>query len=256
MKTFLDVYSDYGSIISYSSQNLLGNMPAKNVLSQVPMSWSTVSASTHTIVGSLSFIDDDSYICPIDSYYIDIEYAPIGSTFRLELLTTLIGPPNYVFTNYNTKEKDILYLIGNTGLSVGGFWKLTVTPPYPSVIKLNRVMVGQAWLPNLTVAGDITIAKNSIIKTDRQRNGGIFLPTSINYRTNTVQYKELDKDTSFALLDALSRYGSGTTIFIEGLINTSAFTFTSIYGRLIKWTDPIKSVSGNYSITLTIEETI
>jgi hypothetical protein len=256
MKTLLDVYSDYGSIISYSSQNLVGNMPAKNILSQVPMIWSTVNASTHTIVGSLAFIDDDTYVCPIDSYYFDVEYAPIGTTFTLEIYTNLIDPPNFTYTTTNAAEKEILYLVGSNDLTTGFFWKLIVTPPYSSILKLSRVMVGQAWLPNLNPVGDITVAKNTFLKSDRQRNGGAFLPPSVNYRTNTIQYKELDKDIIFSLLDALSRYGSGTTIFVEGLTSTSSFTFTSIYGRLIKWTDPIKSLSGKYSITLTIEETI
>ena len=36
MKTFLDVYSDYGNIVAVSSEVAAGNMRAKNVLSQVP----------------------------------------------------------------------------------------------------------------------------------------------------------------------------------------------------------------------------
>ncbi len=256
MKTLLDVHSDYGSIISYSSQNASGNMYAKNVLSQVPLLWATVNASSHTIVGSLAFIDDTTYVCPVDSYYFDIEYAPVGTIFSLDIYTNLSNPPTFNYTITNTKIKEILYLVGGDNLTTGFFWKLTITPPYSSIIKLSRVMIGQAWLPNLTPSGDITIAKNTFLKGERQRNGGVFLPHSINYKTNTVQYKELHKDVLFSLLDALNRYGSGTTIFVQGLLSTSAFTFTSIYGRLIKWTDPIKSVSGNYSITLTIEETI
>lgn len=255
MKTLLDVYSDYGTIISYSSQNIVGNMQAKNVLSQVPVVWSTINAPTHNIVGSLAFIDSNTYVCPIDSYYINVEYAPIGTVFTLHIYTDLMSVPTQTYSIINTTTSEVLYLVGDVSITTGFFWKLIITPPYSSSIKIARIMVGQAWIPNLTVSGDITIAKNPFIKSERQRNGGVYIPPSINFRTNTLQYKELDKEMLFSLMDALSRYGSGSAIFIEGLVSTSAFTFTSLYGRLIKWTEPVKSFSGKYSITLTIEET-
>ena len=253
MKTLLDVYSDYGSIISFSSE--AGNMLAKNVISQVPLIWKTNAATSHNIVGSLAFIDDSTYVCPVDSFYIQVEYAPIGTLFTLEIYSDLLDPPSYSYSATNTTETEVLTLIADY-LTIGYFWKLVITPPSSSYIKIGRVMVGQAWQPNIGPSGDVTVSKNPFIKSERQRNGGVHIPPSINYKTNTVTYMELDKESLFALLDALSRYGSGATIYVEGLLSTSSFTFTSIYGRLIKWTEPQKSLSGNYSITLTVEETL
>lgn len=255
MKTFLDVYSDYGNIYSVSSEIASGNMKAKNVLSQVPQIWKTLPAITHNIIGTLAFIDDNTYVCPVDSFYIQVDYAPIGSQFILEIYSDLLSPASYTYTATNTKTKETLYLIGGY-LTIGHYWKLRVIPPNSSHIKISRVMVGQAWLPTIGPSGDITVFKNTFLKPDRQRNGGVYLPPSVNYRTNTLLYQELDKDDLFYLQDALSRYGTGATIFVEGLTSTSAFTFTSIYGRLIKWTEPEKSISGKYSITLTVEETL
>lgn len=244
MNILLDVYSDYGSIVSASSTS--GNMVAKNVLSQVPLIWKTVSGTSHTIAGSLAFVDDYTYVCPVDSYYIDIEYAPIGTQFTLGIHTDLGAAPTHTYTVVNTKISEVLYLVAGDYVT-GFFWKLTITPPSASMVKISRVMVGQAWLPNLGPSGDITIAKNAFIKNERQRNGGTFISPSVNFRTVTLQYRELEKTVIFSLLDALSRYGSGTTIFVEG---------SNVYGRLIRWSEPTKSVSGNYTITLTIEETL
>lgn len=255
MKTFLDVYSDYGNIVAVSSEVAAGNMKAKNVLSQVPQLWKTTSNNVHTITGKLEFIDSADFVCPVDSYYVYVDYAPIGSIFKLEILPDLMQPASATYFFNNTLQEQALYSIGST-LTVGAYWKLTVTCPYASILKISRVMVGQAWLPGISVSGDITVAKNTFIKGERQRNGGMYIPPSINYRTNTVLYSELDKDDLFSLQDALSRYGTGATIFVEGLTSTSAFTFTSIYGRLIKWTQPEKSISGNYSISITVEETL
>jgi hypothetical protein len=164
-------------------------------------------------------------------------------------------PASYTYSFTNTSTAEIFYSMGDH-LTVGKYWKLKAITPFSSIIKISRVMVGQAWLPNIGVSGDVSLNKNPYIKGERQRNGGVYIPPSINYKTNTISYRELNKDSLFTLQDALSRYGTGTTIFIEGLIGTSAFTFTSIYGRLIKWTEPEKSISGNYAINLTIEESI
>jgi hypothetical protein len=37
MKILLDIFSDYGTIISSSSEAASGNMKAKNVINQVPL---------------------------------------------------------------------------------------------------------------------------------------------------------------------------------------------------------------------------
>lgn len=255
MKTFLDIYSDYGSIVSKSSELSTGNMHAKNVLSQVPRVWKTTSDTVHTIIGTLAFSDSNSFIVPIDSYYIAMEYVPEGSTFTLEILTDLFSPPTHTYTFVNDYNSGPIFGLGGV-FSVGFFWKLTIHTIVPSYINISRIMIGQAWVPNLTVCGDITLNKQGFLKPERKRNGGVYLPPSTNYITSTLTYKELDKTSLFSLQDALCRYGTGTTVFVEGLVNTSAEKSTSMYGRLIKWTEPQKSVSGNYSISITIEESL
>lgn len=253
MRTLIDVYSDYGVVGTASSSIDTFGMGKANIIQQIPSNWGTSAGTTHSIEGSLAFRESTEFLCPIDSFIVLPTDVPTGSIYTLEIFNGVTLA--YTYSETTTYPNQKIEHIGFT-LVVGNKWKLTIVTPISTSIRVSRVLVGKLWEPNLTVVGDITIAKTGFYPGQRLRNGGTFIAPSKNLRTLSVNYQELTEEAMFSLQDALSSYGSGASIFVEGLVNTTAFTMTSIYGRLKEWGKPTRSVSGRYSISLVIEESL
>lgn len=254
MKILFDIYSDMGSIISDSGSEV--TMPPSNLLDGVPSYWSSLdSVGPHTISGTITIGED--YPAPIDTFAINIGSAPSGIIATLRVFDTLVattpiathsiilsGTPGWKFFNITST-----YVIQK--------WELAFTNTVfaPFRVVASRVLAGLSWLPNMGVSSDISIDKLPYSKPVRFRNGGVYVPPSISYTTHLLNYQELDHQTTFSLQDSLANYGSGATIFVFGLEGTTALTFTTLYGRIKEWGKPKLSVSGKYSLSITIEET-
>lgn len=251
MKTLIDIYSDFGEILSASSDNESRGMGAANVIDQLPTIWGTDQNISHSITGSLKFIDDvDDFLCPIDSFIIVPYKLPVNSTITIKIYNDdgEISSNTIVTSveNENIKFLDFDVVLGRT-------WELTIDLPYSTDIKILRVMVGQLWKPNREVSGDLNIELTPFVQAQRQRNGGVFTGVYTSIKTISVSYLELEPEILFQLQDMLSRYSSGASIYMDGLVNTGIYNQTSIFGRIREWGKPVKSISGNFSINLTIE---
>lgn len=252
MKLLFDIYSDNGSI-TYDSGSLPTMLP-ENLLDSVPTYWgSNLSPGPHKISSSITI--GDGYPAPIDTFAINIGSARAGSIARLRLFDSLD-------TELVVEERTLSGLPGWLVIElaeviVATKWELEFTNPSATNFQVvaSRVLAGLSWIPNIGITVDLSVAKQPYSKPVRFRNGGVYVPPSYEFRSITLSYEELDKVSTFALQDALGNYGSGTSILAFGLVGTTALTFTSIYGRIREWGKPKLSISGNYSIGVTIEET-
>lgn len=251
MKTLIDIYSDFGAILSASSDNDSRGMGAANIIDQLPTIWGTNQNLSHIITGSLKFIDDvDDFLCPVDSFIIIPYKLPSGSV----VTARIYNDEGQVSSNtiVTTTDNEVIKFL-DFDVVLGRTWELVITLPYITDIKILRVMVGQLWKPNREVSGDLNIELTPFVQAQRQRNGGVFTGVYTSVKTITVSYLELEPKILFQLQDILSRYSSGASIYMDGLVNTGIYNQTSIFGRIREWSKPIKSVSGNFSINLTIE---
>lgn len=253
MKLLIDIYSDYGSVLYSSSEVADKGFNARNVIDQIPTYWATTNSTTHTIRGSLAFIDSKDYICPIDSIVILPKVLPINSNVTIKLYTEYPGTPIYS-TSYTTLVANEQIKMFDLPIQLAKYWEIQFTLPISTYIILSRVMFGHAWYPTYGVSGSIGMDKSGYFKGDRYRNGGTFVAPSTNYTSQKLEFSELSETACYSLLDAVSRYGSGATIVVHELVGTASLTSASIYGRVKEWGNPKKSVSQSYSISLSIEE--
>lgn len=253
MKLLIDIYSDYGNVLSASSELVSNGLGASNVLDQVPTCWGTTASTTHTIRGSLAFIDSSDYTCPVDSFVVVPKKLPIGTTVTLNLYTSYPAPPVFSTSVVTTVEDEQVRVLG-FDIQLATQWELVFSVPSTTNIVISRVLVGQEWVPTYGVTGTVEISKSGYLKGDRYRNGGVFIAPSTNYTTQKLEFSELNRETCYSLLDALSRYGSGATVLVYDLAGDSSLTVSYIYGRVREWGIPKKSVSQAYSISLNIEE--
>ena len=253
MKLLIDIYSDYGSIIAASSELEVSGLSANNVLDQVPTAWGTSVSTTHTIRGSLGFVDSMDYTCPVDSFVIVPIKLPVGTSVTLNLYSTYPSSPVFTYNLTTTVENEEIKVLG-FDIQLATQWELVFTLPSPTYIVISRVLIAQGWVPTYGVTGVVDISKVGYFKGERYRNGGTFIAPSANYTTQKLEFSELTRETAYSLLDALSRYGSGATIVVNDLAGDSSLTVSSIYGRVKEWGIPKKSISQAYSLSLNIEE--
>lgn len=251
MKILFDIYTDRGAILSDSGHK--PTMPPGNLLDQVPNHWSsTTGVGPHYVVGTATI--GEGLQAPIDTFAFNVRSAQSGITATLRLYDTIdASTPTSTYS---------ILLDGTVGwkffniteISLVAKWELRFSNTVPFSVILSRVIGGLAWIPNIGASGDIGIDRTAYAKSIRKRNGGVFIPPSVNYNTQALTYKELDEQSTFSLLDALASYGSGGNVFVFGLEGTTALTITKLYGRIKEWSKPTLSISGNYSLSITIEE--
>lgn len=253
MKMLFDIYTDKGSILSDSGHET--TMPPTNLLDQVPNHWaSTSSVGPHYVAGTATI--GDGLQAPIDTFAFNVRSAQSGIIATLRLYDTIdASTPTRIYSKI-LDGTDGWKFFNITEISLVAKWELSFSNTVFGTFRviLSRVIGGLAWIPNIGASGDIGIDRAAYAKSIRKRNGGVFIPPSVNYNTQALTYKELDEQSTFSLLDALANYGSGGNVFVFGLDGTTALTITKLYGRIKEWSKPTLSISGNYSLSITIEE--
>lgn len=253
LKIFADIFNHFGEIVEVSSELADQGFAAANVLSSDRVSWRTESSASHYITGSLVFLSDDSYACPVDSIVLLGHNIPSTATITLEIFSTLEDPPSATHTISWSENITIDLELPAT---IGYFWKLTITDTSPFVLQIATILIGSSWSPTRGVDADShEIGRAAMSKKYNLRNGSMFVQPSKSYRYHKITVREMTDIDAFAFTDITFRYGKSTPIFVYLLNGTSLFTTSVFYGRLVEWSSLTpSSASGNFKVTFTIEE--
>lgn len=253
LKIFADTFNHFGEIVEVSSELAAQGFNASNVITPDRVSWRTESDSSHYITGTLVFLSDDSYACPVDSIVILGHNIPSTAEITLEVFSTLEEPASATHTIAWSENITIDLELAPT---IGHFWKLSVTNSSPFVMQVATIMVGSSWSPTRGVDADShEIGRAALSKKYNLRNGSIFVQPSKSYRYHKITVREMTDIDAFAFTDITFRYGKSIPIFVYLLNGTSLFTTSVFYGRLVEWSSLApSSASGNFKVTFTIEE--
>ena len=253
LKIFADISNQFGQIVEFSSELADQGFYASNVNIPDRVSWKTNSDTSHYIIGTLVFGDDDSFAAPVDSVVILDHNIPSTATITLDIYTDLESAPN---SSYTISWSEFLTIDLALTATLGHYWKLTITDTVAFELSISTILVGSSWAPSRGVDADShEIGRNSLSKRLTLRNGSTFVQPTKSFRYHRITVKEMTDSDAFGFSDITFRYGKSTPIFVYLLNGTSLFTTSVYYGRLIEWSSlSPTSVSGNYKVSFTIEE--
>lgn len=254
IKIFGDIYSYYGDIVAASSELSSQGFAARNLILQDPLPWYSVIDSSHYISGSLSFKgDNQNSVCPLDSIAILGHNIPLDAVVTLGIYNSLDGPAILEYTLPITASN---YFDLDLDISSGNYWKLSIILTSPQIIYITHLLIGHSWRSTRGVdATSYEITRNSSSKRHNLRNGSTFVQPTVSYKTQKITINELNSSDAFNLSDMFFTYGKSAPVLIQILENTNLTEVSSFYGKIVEWS-PLSpsSVSGNYKVSLTIEE--
>lgn len=254
IKVLAEIYSYYGGIVDFSSELASQGFYASNLTKQDPLPWKSLSNTYHFITGRLDFKENNSgYVCPVNALVILGHNIPAGALITLSIYNSLASSPTSVF-NLVAYSGDMAFM--DLAITSGFYYKLEINLTAAQSIKITHLLIGSSWSPTRGVdASSYELCSVSPSKRLNLRNGSTFVPPTVKYRRQKITINELNKTDAFGFADITSNYGKSSSIFIYLLQDTSLFTVSTFYGRIVEWS-PItpSSVSANYKVSFTIEE--